>query len=213
MEEKKITPEEGMQVITQMIEASKQRMSMPNLRISIMWATLAIVTGFIVIALNKVENIPWVSLAWFAIPGVGLPMHINLANKFDNGKVVKTTIDNINEGIWKALGYIAIGVTVICCLMQLDGYSKNWMLMVFYDLVVVGFATAIQGIVIKQKYYIAGGGFSVIWGFAIMVLVICDIPVSIDYIMVFYIQAFLVMFIVPAAIIRNKLNSRQKCKN
>ena len=45
MEDKKITPQESMALIAQMIESSKQRVAMPDLHISIMWAVLTILTG------------------------------------------------------------------------------------------------------------------------------------------------------------------------
>lgn len=121
MEEKKITPEEGMQVITQMIEASRQRMSMPNLRISIMWATLAIVTAAIVLTVSLVNYTPWINLVWFAIPVIGIPVNIVVARRSEDRGGVRTAIDNISDGIWKIVGYIAIGLTIICFIMQLCG--------------------------------------------------------------------------------------------
>ena len=48
MEEKTLTPQESMEVIARMIEASKQRLSMPDLRISVLWAVLTIATAAII---------------------------------------------------------------------------------------------------------------------------------------------------------------------
>ncbi len=213
MEEKKITPEEGMQVITQMIEASRQRMSMPNLRISIMWATLAIVTAAIVLTISLVNYTPWINLVWFAIPVIGIPVNIVVARRSEDRGGVRTAIDNISDGIWKIVGYIAIGLTIICFIMQLCGYPQAWMAMLFYAFIIVGFGAAMQGVVLKEVSYIVGGVISMLSGFVIVALTLCKIQLLLVWVLPLYIFCFLVMFIVPAAIIRNKLNSRQKCKN
>lgn len=40
MEEKNLTPNESIRIISQMIEASKHRVAMPDTRVSVMWAAL-----------------------------------------------------------------------------------------------------------------------------------------------------------------------------
>ena len=114
MEEKKLTPQESMAVITQMIEATKQRRSMPDLRISIMWAALTIACAAIVLISALTHYTPWINLVWFAIPAVGLPVNIVMAKRSGCEKGVKTAIDTISDGIWKTYSYRYYASFSIC---------------------------------------------------------------------------------------------------
>ncbi len=58
MEDKKLTPQESMALITKMIEDSKQRIATPDTRVSVMWATLSIVTAVIVGILCLITHDP-----------------------------------------------------------------------------------------------------------------------------------------------------------
>lgn len=208
MEDKKITPQESMAIISSMIYASKQRVAMPDLRISIMWASLTIVTAAVVLALSLTAYAPWVNFIWFAIPVIGFPVMMLMARKNDNRKGVKTYVDKISDGIWRIVSSIAILVTVICIVFQAAGYYGAWLSMLFYAFIVVGFGAAIQGIVIEERSYVFGGMFSAIIGFAVMALSFCGVSLSVVWAIPLYIFCFLLMFIVPAFIISRRYNRK-----
>ncbi len=84
MEDKKNHPQESMALIAQMIESSKQRVAMPDLHISIMWAVLTILTAATVLTGMLLFHSPWINLVWFAIPA------IECAGKYHNGKEVRS---------------------------------------------------------------------------------------------------------------------------
>lgn len=62
MEDKKLSPQESMALISQMIEATKQRIAMPDLRISVLWAALSIVSATIVLVVSLVSYNPLINL-------------------------------------------------------------------------------------------------------------------------------------------------------
>ena len=93
MNDQKPTPQESMAIITRMIEASKQRRSMPDLRISVMWAVLTIVTALIVLLVRLIHYTPWINFVWFAIPVIGLPANYFLVARSKADKGAKTAID------------------------------------------------------------------------------------------------------------------------
>lgn len=210
MEEKNLTPQESMAVIAQMIEATKQRIAMPDLRISVMWAVLTIATAAVVLILSLITHNPWVNLAWFAIPVIGIPANIVMGKHIEKNKGVKTAIDRISDGIWKTVGFIAIALTVICLVFDLTGHSGAWLAMFYYAFIIVGFGAAMQGIVLKERSYIFGGTFSIIAGFVLIGLTLCRIPLLMVWVIPLYMLCFLLMFIVPAFVIRKKLNDEQR---
>ena len=81
MEDKKLTPQESMALIAQMIETSKHRVAMPNIKISVMWAVLTILSAAIVLIVSLTCYTPWINLVWMAIPVVGIPATIITAKK------------------------------------------------------------------------------------------------------------------------------------
>ena len=73
MEEKKLTPQESMELITSMIQSTKRRVASPDLRISVMWAALTIITAATAWILLSTTHNPWFNFIWFAIPVIGIP--------------------------------------------------------------------------------------------------------------------------------------------
>lgn len=210
MNDQKPTPQESMAIITRMIEASKQRRSMPDLRISVMWAVLTIVTALIVLLVRLIHYTPWINFVWFAIPVIGLPANYFLVARSKADKGAKTAIDVFSDGIWRIVGFIAIMLTAVCLVFNLMGYPQAWLAMFFYAFIVVGFGAAMQGVVLKENSYIFGGMFSIMSGFVLIAMGICNFNLHIAFVFPLYILCFLLMFIVPAIIIRKKFNARKQ---
>ena len=209
LEEKKLTPQESMELITSMIQASKQRMAMPDLRIPIMWAVLSILTAIATWVLLTTTRNPYFNLVWFAIPVIGIPANIILASKKQTHKTAKTFIDTISAGLWKCTGYIAIGLSVGCFIAQQCGYPQAWLAMFYYAFIIIGFGTTTTGLVLRENSYVFGGVFSIFSGFAIIVCNLCQIPLLYSWVVPLYITCLLLMFIVPAFIIANKLKKNK----
>lgn len=207
MKEKELTPQESMDIITRMIEASRQRVALPDLRLSVIWAALSIVTAAIVLTVSLVCYTPWIHFVWFAIPLIGIPLSLAEAKRAEHGKGAKTAIDKISDGIWTAVGGIAIALSAICLVFNLYGYPKAWLAMFYFAFVIVGFGAAMQGIVLKERSYVLGGLFSVVSGFVVTILNLCGIPLLIVWCLPLYMLCFLLMFIIPAYVLRRKINA------
>lgn len=206
MEDKKLTPQESIDLIAQMIQTSKQRVAMPDLRISVMWAALSIICAAVVLiaALSGRYN-PLINLVWFAIPAVGIPASVIMAKKSGITKGAKTAIDSFSDGIWTTVGVIAIMLTIVCAIFNIIGYPQAWLSMFYFAFVIVGFGAAMQGIILREGSYVFGGIFSVIAGFVVIALSTCQIPLLIVWILPLYILCFLLMFVVPAFVIGKKI--------
>ncbi|TGX80988.1 hypothetical protein E5358_11465 [Palleniella muris] len=210
MNDKKLTPQESMELITSMIQNSKQRVAMPDLRISVMWAVVTILTAAITWVLITVTHNPWFNFVWFAIPAIGIPANIFLASKADRIKTAKTYVDYATDRLWQIVGYIAIGISIGCFIAQQCGYPQAWLAMLFYAFIIVGFGATITGVLLKENSYVFGGLFSVFSGAAVIICTLCRIQLLYSWVIPLYMLCFLLMFIVPAFVIAKKIKSREK---
>lgn len=210
MDDKKLTPQESMELIASMIRSSKQRVAMPDLRISVMWAVLTILTAAAAWGLIATTRNPYFNFVWFAIPVIGIPANLLLGARARREKQTKTYVDKVSDGLWKTVGCIAIGLTIGCFIAQQCGYPQAWLAMFYYAFIVVGFGAAVCGLLLRENSYLFGGVFSVFSGFAIIVCQLCRIPLLYSWVIPLYMLCFLLMFIVPAFIIARKIKTAAK---
>ena len=210
MEEKKLTPKESMELIASMIQCTKRRVVSPDLRISVMWGLLVIATAAVAWFLLSSTHNPWFNLIWFAIPVIGIPVNIVLANGKREKGGTKTYVDAVSEAVWKCVGYIAVGLTVICFIAQQCGCPMAWLAMFYYAFIVVGFGATVSGLLLREKSYVFGGMFSIFSGFAVIVCNLCRVTLLYSWVVPLYILCFLLMFIVPAFIISRKIKASEK---
>lgn len=210
MEDKKLTPQESMELITSMIQSTKRRVASPDLRISVMWAVLTIATAVAVWIILSTTHNPWFNFIWFAIPVIGIPANIILANSKREKNCTKTYLDKVSEGVWKCVGYIAMGLTIICLIAQQCGYPMVWLAMFYYAFIIVGFGATVNGLLLRENSYVFGGLFSIFSGFVIIICNLCQIPLLYSWVVPLYILCFLLMFIVPAFIISRKIKAERR---
>ena len=210
MEEKKLTPQESMELIASMIQSTKRRVASPDLRISVMWAALTIITAAVAWILLSTTHNPWFNFVWFAIPVIGIPTNIILDNNRQKKSGAKTYLDKVSENLWKCVGYIAMGLTIACFIAQQCGYPMAWLAMFYYAFIIVGFGATVSGLLLQEKSYVFGGLFSIFSGFAIIICSVCQIPLLYSWVVPLYILCFLLMFIVPAFIISRKLKAEER---
>lgn len=210
MEDKKLTPQESMELIASMIQSTKRRVASPDLRISVMWAALSIITAAAAWILISTIHNPLFNFVWFAIPVIGIPASIILSNGKREKSGTKTYLDKVSDGVWKCVGYIAIGLTIACFIAQQCGYPMAWLAMLYYAFIIVGFGAIISGLLLREKSYIFGGLFSIFSGFVIIICNLCRIPLLYSWVFPLYILCFLMMFIIPAFIISRKIKAEGK---
>lgn len=210
MEDRKLSPQESMELITSMIQSTKRRVAPRDLRISIMWAAVTIITAIVAWVLISTTHNPWFNFVWFAIPVIGIPVNILLSSKNKEKCTTKTYLDTVSEGVWKSVSYIAIGLTIGCFIAQQCGYPHAWLAMFYYAFIIVGFGATVSGLLLREKSYSFGGIFSIFSSFAIIICNLCNIPLLYSWVVPLYILCFLLMFIVPAFIVTRKIKTQEK---
>ncbi len=210
MEDKKLTPQESMELIASMIQSTKRRVASPDLRISVMWGVLVIITAAAAWILLSTTHNPWFNFVWFAIPVIGIPANIILANSRQKKSCTTTYLDKVSADLWKCVGYIAIALTIACFIAQQCGYPSAWLAMFYYAFIIVGFGATVSGLLLRETSYVFGGLFSILSGFVIIICTLCRVPLLYSWVVPLYILCFLLMFIVPAFIISRKIKAGEK---
>lgn len=203
MEDKQLTPQESMQLITEMISRTRDRY-IGDGNIMLMWGYLTVGVSALVWILLALTNNPAWNYMWFIIWVVGGTLTPVMARRQYAGRGVKNYSDGITSQIWSAVGIAGIVMTGICIGFQLIGGVCCWKAMFVYALVIVPFAEIAQGIILREPSLTGGG----VWGMLAGIVVLCCISGAIvlraDWFMPLYMAAFAGMMIVPGHILNHK---------
>lgn len=206
MEEKKLTEQESISIITEMISRTKDRyIGDGNIMLMWGWVTIA-VTGLVWLMLaltyNGASN--WL---WFLIPIVGGIATPIMSKKSESKRGVKTYSDKITSNIWQAVGIIAFAATILCIAFDFAGISA-WSLMFIYPLIIVPFAEIVQGLIVQEKSLVVGGACGIALGLFTTSCLICNIPLYAYWFMPMFMLAFACMMLIPGYIINRKAHRK-----
>ena len=203
MEEKKLTEQESLDIITSMISRTKQRY-VGNGNIMLMWGYLTVavtVLVWILLAITRNQACNWL---WFLIWIIGGTLTPVMAKRQRKVEGVKTYTDRITSQIWSAVGFIAIAATIFCLAFLMIGGIDCWLMMFAFALVIVPFAEIIQGIVMKEKSLTIGGSL----GLACGIFTLCCIAGKVTLVAAWYLPvfifAFICMMVIPGHVINHK---------
>lgn len=192
MEDKKLTEKESLELITQMIQNTREKLTknsgIPFLVFGYATVIVAIVIWYL---LTTTGNHYW-QLLWFAILFVGYPVNYLLRNK--ERKHVSTYIDRIVGNVWLVFGTGVVMVSVMAFFVNLP--------ILFIVLLLMSMAVALTGFVIRFKIAIGFGLFGILASFAFLFVI------GSTQILIFA-AIFFVMMVIPGHI----LNYLSKKKN
>ena len=203
MEDRKLTEQESLEVITSMIARTKQRY-IDDGSILLMWGYLTVIISALVWALlvythNQVWN--WL---WFLIWIIGGTLTPIMDNKKHREKGVKSYSDVVTSRIWSTVGFSAIAATAICLAFLLIGGVDAWSMMFAIALIIVPFGEIASGIVVKEQSLIAGGAIGLAAGLFTMACIAGRVALYASWFMPIFIIAFVAMMIVPGHILNYK---------
>lgn len=188
MEEQKLTEQESILLITEMISRTKRR-KLDNGNIMLLWGYLSVAVATLVwVLLACTHNAVW-NWLWCLIWIVGGTFTPIMARKQRREEGASTYVDNISNGLWSMIGFMAIISTFICLAFFFFGGKCSWSTMIVFALWGVGFAEAVQGIVS---------------GLTVLAAIAGNVPLYIDWVMPLFIVSFICMMIIPGHIINAK---------
>ena len=209
MEDKKITEQESLDIITQMIARTRHRLCLGDGNIMLLWGYLTVGVALLVTLLLIVTKHQAVNWLWFLIMIIGGTATPHLAKKKTANAGAKTHLDTITTGIWTTVGYLSL-VCIAFCLVFLLAYGKDcWTVMFMFPLLIVGMAETIQGIVIKERSLIVGGAVGMAAGIFTMCLLATATQLAISWYIPLFVVSFTAMMIVPGHILNYKARRQQ----
>lgn len=209
MEDKKITPQESMELITSMISATRNHFTKGEGNMLLFWGYLCVVVALVYgvcIYLEHGVGIPSpfsTGLIWWLIPVIGIPYTIIVNRSKHSGRIVVTYTDRMTINLWNYVLWLAVAAIVIGMLFFVSGFPV-WYVIELFTFFVVGMASSVQGMIIKEKSMIYGGAFSVLSGGFLMAGVLASITWLQGYSLILFIISFIVMMIIPGHILNHK---------
>jgi len=193
MEERKLNEKESLELISQMIKNTQQKLERHNGMPFLVWGYASFFVSVLIWTLLKnSQDYHWQFL-WFLIPIIGFPTMMFFLKKEDAG--VKTYIDKIISYIWMGFGVAGFVVSAAAIFY--------WNIpILFIVLLLMSTGTAITGLVIQFKPLIISGFLCILLSFA------CLVVKGFDAILIFAL-VFLLMMVVPGHILnyKNKKNN------
>ncbi len=202
MEDKKMTEKESLELITAMIQRTRERY-VGDGNILLMWGYLTvIVTALVWIMLITTHNPAW-NWLWFAIGIVGGIATPIMSKKSDLKNGVKSYSDKITSQIWTTVGLASVVATLFCFGFALKGFNP-WGMMFVIPLIIVPMAEIAQGIIVKEKSLIAGGAIGLCVGLFTFCCIVSNARLLINWFLPLFMFAFACMMIIPGHVINRK---------
>ena len=207
MEERKISEQESIEIITSMISRTKDRLAKGSGNILLMWGYLVVVITLLVWVLLITTHNQAVNWLWFLIwiiGGIATPI---MARKGQARTGVKSYSDKLISQIWTAVGLSAIATTAFCLGFLLIGGKHAWTAFFAFALVIVPMGEIMQGLVIREKSLICGGAIGLCAGIFTTCCIAAGVPLVVSWFMPIFIVAFAAMMILPGHILNHKAKS------
>lgn len=203
MEERKLTERESIELITSMINRTKQRY-IGSGNIMLMWGYLVVAVAILVwVMIDRTHNGAW-NWLWFAIPVIGGIATPIMSRKENRKSGVTTYSDKVTSKLWTLFGLSEIVLTALCLIASLWLEMDCWIAMLVYSFIVAAFAEIVQGIIVKENSLIAGGASGLFLGLVTLCWVTGRIPLYSDIFMPLFLLGFVCMMIIPGHILNYK---------
>lgn len=204
MEEKKIDSKESIELIARMISNTRRRLCLGDGDIMLMWGYLTVSVSALVWVLLLLTHNQAVNWLWFLIWIVGgCAMPVMLRKKRTESGVV-TYSDKISSGVWQIFGYSMLGTVALCLGFLLVGGLDAWRVMLLVALLGVGYAEAVQGVIIRERAMVFGGAVGIAAGMVTACCIAAGVLLYVNWYLPMFIVAFVCMMIVPGHILNHK---------
>ena len=206
MDDKKLTAQESLEVITSMINRTKERY-FGNGNIFLLWGylvTLVAITVWILLCTTGNQFWNWI---WFAIPIIGYPLTILISRKDCKRNGAITYSDKITSSLWTIFGISELILTLICLIFSLFMGVDCWIALLVYSILMAPSAEIAQGLIIKENSLVFGGIIGLMAGIITVCCVSGGIPLSVNWYMPLFIIAWASMMIIPGYMLNLKFKN------
>ena len=200
MEEKKFTEKESLELISQMIQATRKNLAKDQGNYFIIYGYTAAILSIIIYTSLCMTHAPWWWAGWFLM---FLPVIILAFKEKRNTPTVVTYTDSMVNKVWQVVGTLFSLTGLVMLALSFIVGRCDFTLMLPLCLLYASIGTAITGLVIREKclLYLPFVGFV----FAIYMLMSYTINNSATILWNLYFGlSFVVMMIIPGHILNNK---------
>lgn len=149
METNEMTPERSLQIISDAIARSRRDFEQNGGTPMILWGAVVFVFAFLTWGLVKMTGDNLWFLLWFGVPVVGVPLTSIVMGK-DRPKPAKNFTTKIFVHVWTFYGIFAAALAIAFSFIAPEYIA-------FATAVLMGFATSIMGLILNNKWIMAGG--------------------------------------------------------
>lgn len=206
MEEKKLTEKESLELITQMINSSKQKMEVGNGNQFLYWGYFTAILSVLLFTLISLTNSYIWTWGWMLMFGV---WPLIAYKKRQKPAAVVTYTDKVINQVWQVMGWM-FGFTFITSgVVEFILYHQaNFITMLPLSLLYCGLGVSITGIIIQERWMIYSPLVAFIICIYMFTMLIHNEPVTIVWYLYFGFS-FVIMMIIPGHILNYK--GKQSC--
>ena len=186
MEERNLTQNESLELITKMIKETRNNLERDGGSIYLLWGYVWLFVSLAIYFLLMKTGDYRIQWLWFAIPVIGYPTMIYLLNKQDKGAV--SLVGRIIGKIWIVIGIVA-GLLSLYMFIDYNAFP-----MLFTMALLINTGVAMSGLIIKFKPIIAAGFLGILLSFALLMVS------GLNQILIFSLFA-VIMLIIPGHIL------------
>ena len=149
MKTSEMTPEKSLQIISDAIAKSRRDFEQNGGKPMILWGIIVFIFSFLTWGLVKMTGDASWYMLWFGVPVVGIPLSTLLLGK-GRQKPAKNFTTKIFVHVWTIYGIFATALEITFSLLAPEFIA-------FATVILMGFATSMMGLILDNKWIIAGG--------------------------------------------------------
>lgn len=204
MKEQNLTSNESLDLITQMIARTRQRLERGSGNQLLFWGYLVVAVTILVNVAGYFLRSPKTGWIYFLIPIIGLPVSwLSQKRSRENSGVVSYS-DYLTNSLWNIVIGIAVASVLVCLGFLIVGFPV-WIVMMLFGFFVIGMAITMQGVIIREKSLVIGGSVGIIIGGFLTAGYISGAGAIMGmFVTPMFIITYIVMMIIPGYILNHK---------
>lgn len=149
METNEMTPERSLQIISDAIAKSRRDFEQNGGKPMVLWGFIVFVFAVLTWGLVKLTGDGSWFMLWFGVPVVGIPLTTLILGK-DRPKPAKNFTTKIFVHVWTIYGIFATALAIAFSFLAPEYIA-------FATVILIGFATAVMGLILNSNWIVAGG--------------------------------------------------------
>ena len=149
METNEMTTERSLQIIGDAIAKSRRDFERNAGKPMILWGTIVMLFSILTWGVFRLTGDPVWFCLWFGVPLVGYPLTMLIVKK-DKNKTTKNFVNQTLGQVWGIYGIFATALAVAFFFIDPTYIA-------FAIALLMGFATAVSGLILKNTWFMVGG--------------------------------------------------------